>query len=141
MPSGPLNIKEQSYMTDTPLSDMTTNTVKFYQPRLLLCQYKIHAVLRVAMSLHLQNICLMASVTATNTAAVQTCLMVEYCCNMDACWTLANQSACLPNFCHSILPLILLCGISLSAVPAGVVSNYTPCILVWCLTISRGASL
>ena len=81
------------------------------------------------------------SVTATNTASVQTFLMVEYCCNMDACWTVANQSVCLPNFCHSILPLILPFGVSLSAIPAGVVSNYTPCILVWCLTISRGASL
>ena len=44
MPPGPSKIKEQSCLTDTPPSDMTTNTVKLYQPRLLHCQYKIHAV-------------------------------------------------------------------------------------------------
>ena len=39
------------------------------------------------------------SVTVTNTATVQTCLLVENCCKMDACWTVATQSACLlsPN--------------------------------------------
>ena len=35
------------------------------------------------------------SFTVTNTAAVQTCLLVEYCCTMDACWTVATQSVCL----------------------------------------------
>ena len=56
------------------------------------------------------------SVTVTNTAAVQTCLLVECCCKMDACLTVTTQLACLPTFCHSILPLVLL---------------------VWCLTIIR----
>ena len=33
MPPGPLEIKEKSYLTDAPPSDMPTNTVKLYQPR------------------------------------------------------------------------------------------------------------
>ena len=55
--SGPLEIKEKSYLTDTCPSDMPTNNVKLYQPRLLHCQYNIHhAVKRVVMSLQLQHI-------------------------------------------------------------------------------------
>ena len=84
------------------------------------------------------------SVTVTNTAAVQTCLLVECCCKVDACWTVATQSACLLNFCHSILHVCWRCA-SLSAKPADMVSHYQPCLLVWYLTISgaywRGASL
>ena len=41
MPPGLLEIKEKSYLTDAPLLDMPTNNVKFYQPRLLQCQYNI----------------------------------------------------------------------------------------------------
>ena len=44
MPPGPLEIKEKSYLTDAPPSDMSTNNVKLYQPRLLQCQYNIHPV-------------------------------------------------------------------------------------------------
>ena len=44
MPPGPLKIKEKSYLTDAPTSDMPTYNVKIYQPRLLRCQYNIHAV-------------------------------------------------------------------------------------------------
>ena len=84
------------------------------------------------------------SVTTTNTTAVQTCLLVECCCKMDACWTVATQSACLLTFCHVILHGCWRCA-SLSAIPAGMVSHYQPCLLVWYLTISRacwcGASL
>ena len=84
------------------------------------------------------------SVTATNTASVQTCLLVECCCKMGACWTVATQSACLLTFCHLILHVCLRCA-SQSAIPAGMVSHYQPCLLVWCLTISPacwcGASL
>ena len=74
------------------------------------------------------------SVTVTNTAAVQTCLLVEFCCKMDAWWTVATQSACLLTFCHSILHVCWRCD-SLSALPAGMVSHYQLCLLVWCLTI------
>ena len=84
------------------------------------------------------------SVTITSTAAFQTGLLVEHCCNMDVCWTVANQSACLLTFCHSILHVCWRCA-SLSAIPAIMVSHYQPYLLVWCLTIShacwRGASL
>ena len=84
------------------------------------------------------------SVTVTNIAAVQTCLLVECYCKMDACWTVAAQSAFLLTFCHSILHALWGCA-SLSAIPAGMVSHYQPCLLVWCLIISRacwcGASL
>ena len=95
------------------------------------------------------------SVTVNNAAVVQTCLLVECCCKMDACWAVATQSACLLTFCHSILHAcwrcaslsVIICwyGVSLSAVPAGMVSHYQPCLLVGCFTISRacrrGASL
>ena len=105
------------------------------------------------------------SVTVTNTAAVQTCLLVECCCKMGTCWTLAPQSACLLTFvtqyCMSagavllyLLYLLVWCltlsrvcwyGVSLSAVPAGVVNLYRSCLLVWYSTISHacwcGASL
>ena len=39
MPPGELEIKEKSYLTDAPPSDMPTNTVS----RLLHCQYNKHA--------------------------------------------------------------------------------------------------
>ena len=79
-------------------------------------------------------------VTVANTAAVQTCLLVECCCKMDACWTVATQSACLLTFYHSILHVCWHCA-SLSAIPAGRVSHYQPCLLVWCLTISHACRL
>ena len=62
MPPGPLEIKEKSYLIDAPPSDMPTNTVKLYQPRPIHCQYNIHAVQRVVVSLQLQlqHICLLA---------------------------------------------------------------------------------
>ena len=67
--------------------------------------------------------------TATNTAAVQICLLVECCCKMDAC---------------SILHVSWCCA-SLSAIPVGMVSHYQPCLLVGCLTIGHtfwcGASM
>ena len=94
-------------------------------------------------------------VTVTNTAAVQTCLLVECCCMIDACWTVATQPACLLTFCHSILHVCWRCassicytcwyGVSLSAVSADMVSHYQPYLLVWCFVISHacwcGASL
>ena len=76
------------------------------------------------------------SVTVTNTADVQTARLVEYCCKMDACWTVATQSVCLLTCCHSILHVCWRC-ISLSVIPAGMVSHYQPCLLVWCLTINH----
>ena len=74
------------------------------------------------------------SVTATNSAAVQTCLLVECCCNMGTCFTVATQSACLSSFCNSILHLCWRCA-SLADIPAGVVSHYQLCLMVWCFTI------
>ena len=41
MPPGPLEIKEKSYLTDAPPSNMPTNNVRLYQPRLLHCQYNV----------------------------------------------------------------------------------------------------
>ena len=73
------------------------------------------------------------SVTTTNTPAVQTCLLVECCCKMDACLTVAAQSACLLTFCHSKLHVCWLCA-SLSA---GMVSHYQPCLLVWYFIIGH----
>ena len=117
------------------------------------------------MSLQLNIYAYWPSVTVTNTAAVQTCLLVECCCKPDACWTVANQSACLLTFvtqyCMSagivllcLLYLLVWCltisrvcwyGASLSAVPSGLVNHYRSCLLVWYIYISHacwcGASL
>ena len=64
MPSDPFEIKEKSYLTDAPPSDMPTKmptkTVKLYQPIMLHNQYNIHTVQRVVMSLQLQHMCLLA---------------------------------------------------------------------------------
>ena len=135
MSTGPLEIKKKSYLIDAPPSDMPTNTVKLYQPRLLTnTTYMPCIELLCPCSWIIYACC--PSVTVRNTAAVQTCLLVECCCKMDACWTVATQSACLLTFCHSILHVCWCCA-SLSAIPAGMVSHYQPCLLVWCLTISR----
>ena len=76
------------------------------------------------------------SVTVTNTAAVQTCLLVECCCELDACLTVATQSECLLNFCHSILHVCWWFA-SLSAIPTGMVSHYHPCLLAWCFIVGH----
>ena len=73
--------------------------------------------------------------TVTNTAAIQAYLLVERCCKMGTCWTVATLSACISSFCHSMLHLCWLCA-SLAAIPAGMVSHYKHCLLVWCLTIN-----
>ena len=88
-----------------------------------------------------------SSVTVYNTAAVQTCLPVECCCKMDACRTVATQSTCLLTFFSlNIASLLEVCfsicytcwnGVSLSAVPAGMVSHYQPCLLAWCFIIGH----
>ena len=82
--------------------------------------------------------------TATNTAAVQICLLVECCCKMESL-----------GLCHSILHVCWCCA-SQSAIPVGMVSHYrlyllmwyfniSPTVLVWCLSIGHafwcGASL
>ena len=141
MSPGPLEIKEKSYLTDVPPSDMPTNTVKLYHPRIQ-HTYRVERCYAAEATTFLYAC--WPSVTITNTAAVHTCLLVECCCKMDACWTVASQSACLLTFCHSILHVCWRCA-SLSAIPAGMMSHYQLCLLVWCLTISRacwfGASL
>ena len=109
------------------------------------------------------------SVTVTNAAAVQGCLLVECCCKMDACWTVTTKSACLLTFCWPfvtqycmsasgvllyLLYLLVWCltvsracwrGASLQVTPFGLVPHSQPCLLVWCLTIGhacwRGFSL
>ena len=141
MSPGPLEIKEKSYLTDVPPSDMPTNTVKLYQPRIQ-HTYRVDSCYAAEATTFLYAC--WPSVTITNTAAVQTCLLVECCCKMDACWTVASQSACLLTFCLSILHVCWRYS-SLSAIDGGMMSLYQPCLLVWCLTISCacwfGASL
>ena len=65
---------------------------------------------------------------------------------MDACWTVATQSACLLILSLNIACLLALgfsvcytCwyGVSLSAVSAGMVPHYQPCPLAWCLIIGH----
>ena len=80
----------------------------------------------IAMSLQLQQLCILTnnyvfwpSITSTNTTAVQTCLLVEWCArwvlagplplNQYACRSFTTQSECLSIFYHSIsMPVDLL---------------------------------
>ena len=133
MAPGPLKIKEKSYLTDAPPSDMPPNTVKLYQ-------------------LSIQNTCRVESCSVAAAAAYMPAVLVllpqtpllfkhAYWLSAAAIWMLAGpwplkQHACRPfatQYCHSYCCY----GVSLSAVPADVVSYYKPCNLVWCLTISR----
>ena len=144
MSPGPLEIKKKSYLIDAPPSDMPTNTVKLYQPRLLTnTTYMPCIELLCPCSWIIYACC--PSVTVRNTAAVQTCLLIECCCKMDACWTVATQSACL-LLSLNIACLLVLCfsicytcwyGVSLSALLAGMVSHYQPCLLVWYFIIGH----
>ena len=143
MPPGPLEIKEKSYLTDALPSNMPTNTVELSAKIATIqhtcpvescycrCSYNIYAC--------------WPSVTVTNTAAVQTCLLVECCCKMKACWTvglldcghsismladlLSLNIACLLALCFFICYTYWY-SVSLSAVSAGIVSHYQPCLLV-----------
>ena len=71
----------------------------------------------------------------TNNAAVQICLLFECCCKIDACWVLPLNPACKLVLCFSICHYCWY-GVSLSAVPAGVLPHYRPYLLMWCLNIS-----
>ena len=100
------------------------------------------------------------SVNVTNTAAVQICLLVEYCCKMVAslnialcfsicytCWFGVSLSAVSAGIVsHYRLCLLVWWiiighafwfGTSLSAMPVGLVPHYRPCLFVWCLTIGH----
>ena len=135
MPPGQLKIKKKSYLTDAPPPDMPTNTVKLYQPRQYTCRVE-SCYVAAAATLY----ACWPSVTVTNTTAVQTCLLIECCCKMDACRTVATKLACLLTFCQSILHVCWCCA-SLSSIPAGMVSHYQPCLLVShyqpCLLVSH----
>ena len=89
---------------------MPTYSVKLYKARLLPGRVPPQ---RVATLLQLQHICRPSVFTITNTTTVKICLLVEWCCKMDACWVFATQSCML----------------------AGVMLFYLPYLLVWCLTI------
>ena len=92
------------------------------------------------------------SVTVTNTAAGQTCLLVDgylldcgHSISMPA-GLLSLNITCLLALCFSI-SICYTCwyDVLLSAVSAGVVNHYRSCLLVWYITISHacwcGASL
>ena len=125
MPPGPLEIKENSYLTDVPPSHCETLLAKT-------------ATLSIQHTCRVESCYVTADatyacwprITVTNTAAVQTCLLVEYCCKMDACWTVATQSACLLTFCHSILHVCSGVCWRCVSLSAGMVSHYQPCLLV-----------
>ena len=100
-----------------------------------------HSVYRVAKPRQHLSIyaCWPSVFTAINTAAVQICLLVECCCKMDVCWTVATQSASLSIFSHSVLHVCSRCA-SLSAISA--ISNafwcgphYRSCLLTRNFTI------
>ena len=146
MPPGPLEIIEKSYLTDAPPWDMTCQITmwNFISQDLYIVITTYMPCRELLYRCSCNTYACWPSVTVTNTAAVQTFLLVECCCKMDACWTVATQSACLLTICHSILHVCWRCA-SLSAIPVGMVSHYQQSCLVWCLTISRacwhGASL
>ena len=117
---------------------------------MLRCQCKIHACWSSETPLQCRCSCnkyvFWPSVTSTNTAAVQTCLLVEWCerwvlagplpLNQYACRSFTTQSVCLPIFYHSFLHACWCC-VSLFGIPACMVSHYQPCLLVWSLTIGH----
>ena len=127
MPPGPLEIKEKTYLTDAPPSDMPTNNVKLYQPRLLHCQYNKHA--------HVESCYVSAAATYTPAGRVllsPTPLLFKHAYWLSAAvrWMLAGLWQLLLIFCHSILHVCWRC-VSLSAIPADMVSHYL------CFTIGQ----
>ena len=97
------------------------------------------------------------SVTSSNTAAVQTCLLVKCCArwvlagplllNQYACRSFTTQSCMLAGVVYLYLPYLLVwcltisraywCDASLSAMPSDVLSHHRPCLLVCCLIIGH----
>ena len=166
MPPGPLEIREKSYLTDAPPSDMPTNNVKLYQQKT--------ATLSIQHICHVESCNVGAAATYMPAPLVllsPTPLLFKHAywlsgaarCMLARLWPL-NQHACCPfvtQYCMSagvvllyLLYLLIWCltisracwyGVSLSAVPAGVVLHYRPCPLVCYLTINHacwcGASL
>ena len=133
---GPLEIKEKSCLTDALHLTCQITLWNFISQDCYIVNTTYMSCKELLCRCSCNIYACWPSVTVTNTAAVRTSLLVECCCKRDACWTVATQSACLLTFCHSILHVSWRCA-SLSAIPAGMVSHYQPCLLVWCLTISR----
>ena len=153
MPFGPLEIKEKSYLTDAPPSDMPTNTVKLLLVRT--------ATLSIQHTCHVGSCYVPAATAATYMPAglmllSQTPLLFKHAYRLStaARWILAglwtlNQHACWPfvtqYYMSAGIVLLYLCLLYYSAVSAGVVNHYRSCLLVWYITISHacwcGASL
>ena len=145
MSSSPLVIKENSYSTDTPPSDMPTYTVNIHtcwssatpcRELLSHCSCNIYACWH--------------SLTATNTTAVKHAyLMLAGPLPLDqhACQPIATQPCMSAGVVLLYLPYLLAwcltisnvccCGASPYAMPSGVVPHYRSCPLVWCLIISH----
>ena len=131
------NQKEK--LLDASLPDMPTNNVK---PRKACCQniiyfrwYSATPCRELLCRCNGNKYACWPSTTTLNTAAVQTCLLVECCRKTNDYWTVTTQSVCLPIFSHSILHAGW-CNASISDIHAGVMSCYEPCHSCWC-----GASL
>ena len=117
---------------------------------MLRCQRKIHACWCSETPLLCRCSCnkyvFWPSVTSTNTTAVQTCLLVEWCArwvlagplplNQYACRSFTTQSVYLLIFNHSFLHACWCC-VSLFAILACMISHDQPCLLVWSLTIGH----
>ena len=117
------------------------------QLRLLHCRYNIYALYSVVMLLQLQHICLLDQCY---------CHQHRCCSNILTGWMLLQDEylldcghsiimpadllplniACLLALCFSIC-YTFWCGASLSAVPAGMVSQYQPCLLAWFFIIGH----
>ena len=83
------------------------------------------------------------SVTVTNIATVQTCLLLQGGCLLDCGHSISMPAdilslniACLLAVCFSICYTCWY-GVSLSAVPAGMVSHYQPCLMACCFIIGH----
>ena len=149
MPPGPLEIKEKSYLTDAPPSDMPTNNVKLYQPRSI-------ATLSIQHTCRVESCYIAAAATNMPGGLVllsQTPLLFKHAyCWVDGCLLDCGHSismpadllslniACLLAVCFSIC-YACWSGVSLSAVPAGMVSHYQPCLLAWCFIIGHALTI
>ena len=87
MPPGPLEIKEKSYLTDVPPSHCEILLAK---TATLSIQHtcRVESCYVAAAARYMPAGLVLLSQTP---AVVQTCLLFECCCKMDACWTVATQ--------------------------------------------------
>ena len=145
MPPGPLEIKEKSYLTDAPPSDMTINTVKLYTLsikhtcRVESCYIAAAATYMPAGLVLLSQIPLMFKHAYWLSVAVRSMLARLWPLNHMPADLLPLNIAFLLALCFSICYTCWY-GVSLSAVSAGMGSHFQPYLLVWCFILGHVSS-